>query len=108
MTARALLRGRCVVSRYAAVSDSAGGEVWTWSTVADEVPCHLDYPAGSERDSDSDVLRAVRRRVLFVPSTADITGRDRVSVDDVTFEVTHVGGRTRSAVLEVDLAEVTP
>lgn len=108
MTARALLRGRCAVSRYAAVSDSAGGEVWTWSTVAESVPCHLDYPAGSERDSNSDVLRSVRRRSLFVPSTADITGRDRVTVDDITFEVTHVGTRTRSKVLELDVSEVTP
>lgn len=108
MTARSLLRSRCTVSRYSAVSDDAGGEVWTWSTVADEVPCHLDYPTGSERDSNDDVLRAVRRRVLFVPSTSDITGRDRVSVDDVTFEVTHVGTRTRSKVLEIDVAEVTP
>ena len=96
------------MSRYAAVSDSAGGEVWTWSTVADDVPCHLDYPTGSERDSDSDVLRSVRRRSLFVPSTADVTGQDRVTVDDLTFEVTHVGTRTRSTVLELDVSEVTP
>lgn len=108
MTARSLLRGRCAISRYTAVSDDAGGEVWTWRTVADQVPCHLDYPAGNERDSNDDIARAVARRVVFVPSTVDVTGRDRIAVDDATFEVTHVATRTRSKVLEVNVAEVTP
>lgn len=108
MTARALLRGRCAISRYTPASDAAGGEVWTWRTVADEVPCHVDYPAGNERDSNGDVARAVARRVVFVPSTVDVTGRDRIAVDGTTFEVTHVAARTRSKVLEVNVSEVTP
>lgn len=109
MTARALLRGRCTVSRYSAVSDDGGGEVWTWRTVGDGVPCHLDYPTGNERDTSADdVSRAIRRRVVYVPAGTDLTGRDRLDVDGVTYEVTHIGARTRSRVLEVDVSEVTP
>lgn len=81
----------CTISRKTSAPDGFGGQADTWADLPGPPMCRI-YPAVqavAERDGEGRLESAVRWMIALPPGT-DVTARDRIVANGVTYEVTAV------------------
>ena len=80
-----LLTQKGDVSRYTeGLPDAYGNKVKTWATTITDAPCRLNAIGGKEISLGAEVV--IANYQLFI-GDVDLTEKDRVIIDSVTYEV---------------------
>jgi head-tail adaptor len=89
--ANAILPDTCTIQRVTRASDGMGGYTDTWATLASSVACRLDSESINLREeSVQAAIFVVDDYTLYLKNDQDITARDRVVLNSITYEVTVV------------------
>lgn len=98
------------VVQRAAETATGDGTSQSWSTVASGTSgCRISTrsESGSEALGAGQAVRALGRRVVWLPALTDVTARDRIVVGGRTFEVQDVQARSYEAERGCVCVEIT-
>ena len=109
MTYLALLTQSCTVQRCTRPSEDDWGQgVESWADLATGVACRLSAAKGREVTDEAKQV-TVRSDRLYLPDGTDVTERDRVVLESLTYQVVATGemkGRGGNDVRFADLVRV--
>lgn len=107
MSFNSLLINVATIRRYTTgAADSYGVPVRTWGDHIVGQPCRISYPRGRQVQRGTEVVPV---DALLFMAVVDVTERDRVIVDTVTYEILFVAelqNGTTEHHLEISLARV--
>lgn len=93
VTQIAALPGTCTISGKTEATDSMGGRIETWASVATGVACRLSPMAAMGANVEATVMERFQGRSLWqltIASTQAITNLQRVTVGSTVYEVVQV------------------
>lgn len=83
-----LLIDLCDILRYTSTPDDYGQPIKSWAVHLTGQPCRLSTPKNLEIKKELEVV--VADKILFLEDSVDVTERDRVEINSITYEILSV------------------